>query len=121
VQQQVAGWLEDAGFSANDARRITGAADPTRLLGVTRPEHAFFDAGAHGFGRLRADPLGNMWQDTPWADPRVSRPLEFMRDSELSDIASSAASDPAIDLSRVPQLRNALRMETTERGLPLTF
>lgn len=121
VQQQVGRWLQDAGFDANDARRITGVADPYRLMDVSPVEHAFFDAEAHGFGRLRADPWGDMWQGTPTADPRVNDPLTFMRDSELTEIANKAASDPSIDLSRVPRLLNALRAEAARRGLPLQF
>jgi hypothetical protein len=121
VQQQVGRWLQDAGFDENTARRVTGVADPYRLVDVSPPEHAFFDAQAHGFGVQRADPWGNMWQDTPWADPRVTQPLAFMRDSELAEIAGAAASNPRIDLSRVPQLLNALRAEAARRGLNLQF
>ncbi len=121
VQQQVGRWLQDAGFPGNDARRITGVADPTRLLEVSPVEHAFFDAQAHGFGVQRADPTGRMWQGTPSADPRVQRPLVFMHDADLAEISSRAQTDQQIHLSKVPQLLNALRAEATARGLSLQF
>lgn len=117
VQQQVSGWLEDAGFDENQARRLTGGADPGRLLDVSPAEHAFFDKEAHGFGRRRADVNGNMWTGTPTADPRVANPLTFMKDSEIVEIATRAQSDPAINLANSPQLRAAMRAEAAARGL----
>ena len=119
VQQQVRGWLEDAGFSESDAGRITGAADPNSLMSVSRVEHAFFDAGAHGFGRFRADPNGAMWADTPWADERVADPLIYMEDARIVEIVNAARANPLINLANSPDLLAALRAEIAKRGLSI--
>ena len=121
VQQQVAGWLEDANFSPSDARRICGVADPHSLIEASPVEHAFWDKEAHGFGSRRADPSGNMWTQTPWSDPRVGRPLVFMTDGSLAEIAARARTDPSINLSKVPNLLSALRAEAAARGLSIQF
>jgi hypothetical protein len=119
VPQRVGRWLERAGFSPSDARQLSGVTDPSRLLDLSPVEHAFFDAGAHGFGSLRADPTGARWADTPWADPRVANPLEFMTDSEIAEIIHRARTNPSINLSAVPELLSALRREIAARGLPI--
>ncbi|MDH4312184.1 MAG: hypothetical protein OEY13_05115 [Gammaproteobacteria bacterium] len=117
VPQRTGRALERVGFTSSEARRLSDAANPGSLLDVSPVEHAFFDAEAHGFGRRRADPVGNMWRDTPWADPRVNRPLIYMSDAALIEIANRARTDPAIRLSNVPTLESAVRAEISVRGL----
>lgn len=120
IPQRAVGWLERAGFSPSEARRIAKVAHPDNLLDVTGPEHAFFDAAAHAFGRQRADPWGNMWADTRMSDPRVSRPLFYMSEADIRDIVARR-NDPGINLSAVPELLAALRAEIAARGLNLSL
>jgi hypothetical protein len=86
-------------------------------MSVSRVEHAFFDAGAHSFGRFRADANGTMFTDTPWADERVADPLIYMETPRIVEIVDIARANPQINLANSPDLLAALRSEIAKRGL----
>lgn len=113
VQQRVVNWIRRVVRSDSTARRIAGVSDPTQLMEVTRLEHALLDAEAHRFGHIRADISGRTWVLSATADPRGARPLLFMRDEMIQELARFSD----VDLSRSPQLLEALRVEVRERGL----
>jgi len=116
VAQRIGARLEQVGFSASEARRLSGAASPKNLLDVSPVEHAFFDAYAR-----RVDPSGNTWDLTGQSDSRLGRPLEFMSDEAIAEIVIRGNTDPRINLSASSDLAAALRVEISARGLPLVL
>jgi len=120
TQQQWRKVLIVAGFSASDANRLTGAADPSGLMEVTPLQHAFFDAEANAGGD-RADGTGRRFSGTQDADERQRRPLVYMSDDALREIIRMIQLNPARynfeQNDRTHELRAALQQEIALRGL----
>lgn len=120
VPQRVAKSLEELGLSNGEAARLTRASDPGNLMEVSPLEHAFFDAEAHGFGRLRGDANGRIWSGTQAADPRVQNPLAYMSDSDIRGIVDGTRGMDFSRTARTRALRDHLRAEIVSRRLSIT-
>jgi hypothetical protein len=123
AQQLVERRLRDAGFPRDEAILLSGTNDPRSLWEVTPLEHAFWDAWAHSFGRLRADPTGLMWEFTRLGDPRFERPLQPLTDAKIRAIVETVKAR-GYDLNAnesARQLRGWLETENTIRNLGLKF
>jgi hypothetical protein len=120
VPQRVGKALEDLGLSRSEAARLTRASDPGNLLEVTPLEHAFFDAEAHSFGRLRGDASGAMWPGTQAADVRLQRPLYYMTDAEIGEIVTRSQGMNFGATPRTVELRAQLAQEISARSLGMT-
>ncbi len=117
VPQRIANALSDLGFSRGEAARLTQASSIENLIEVTPTGHAFFDAEAHGFGRLRSDRDGALWTGTRASDERVARPVVNMTNRDLENIVNRTRGMDFNATRRTRQLLENLRFEITERGL----
>ena len=120
VPQRVGKALEDLGLSRAEAARLSRASDPGNLMEVSPLEHAFFDAEAHGFGRLRADAGGVRWPGTVAADARLQNALRDLSDTELRAIVDRTRTMDFTRTPRTQRLRTELQAECAARNLGVT-